>query len=113
MTSLGQLRRFAIYGFVALNVAGLLYAVRMGEGGHATVHLLALMVFATVCLVKRLATRTPRVEELPVPSPTEPDVLDRLQQSVDSIALEVERIGEGQRFNARLLQERKVSNQAG
>lgn len=32
--------------------------------------------------------------------------LDRLQQSVDAIAVEVERISEGQRFTAKLLAER-------
>ncbi len=34
------------------------------------------------------------------------DRLERLQQSVDAIAIEVERIAEAQRFNSRLLAER-------
>jgi hypothetical protein len=34
------------------------------------------------------------------------DRLERLQQSVDAIAIEVERIAEAQRFSARLLHER-------
>jgi hypothetical protein len=33
--------------------------------------------------------------------------LERLQQSVDSIAIEVERVAEAQRFSARLLAEQK------
>ncbi|MEO8335244.1 MAG: hypothetical protein ABI664_09735 [bacterium] len=36
----------------------------------------------------------------------EDDKLERLQQSVDAIAIEVERIAEAQRFSAKLLSER-------
>jgi hypothetical protein len=45
------------------------------------------------------------------PSPRELDEmrqrLEQLQQSVDSVAIEVERISEGQRFTTRLLSERQ------
>jgi hypothetical protein len=34
--------------------------------------------------------------------------LDRLEQAVDSIAVEVERVGEGQRFATKLLSERSA-----
>ena len=38
--------------------------------------------------------------------PLNDDRLERLQQSVDAIAIEVERIAESQRFSARLMSER-------
>jgi hypothetical protein len=45
-----------------------------------------------------------RVEREPVPTLTEAR-LARIEQAVDAIALEVERISEGQRFTTRLLSE--------
>jgi hypothetical protein len=44
-----------------------------------------------------------------------PDVtrrLERMEQAIDSIAVEVERIAEGQRFTTKLLAERAKSDQA-
>jgi len=41
-----------------------------------------------------------------LPSPLYEQRLDQLQQSVDAIAVEVERIAEAQRFSAKLLAER-------
>ena len=46
-----------------------------------------------------------RTKSIPPPAPQD-DRLEHLQQSVDSIAIEVERIAEAQRFTARLLAER-------
>lgn len=43
------------------------------------------------------------------PSVEADDRLERLQQSVDAIAIEVERIAEAQRFSAKLLAERGES----
>ena len=58
---------------------------------------------ATVAVLAfRAMTRTRR---LPPPAQVD-DRLERLQQSVDAIAIEVERITEAQRFSARLLAER-------
>jgi hypothetical protein len=49
------------------------------------------------------------------PSPRELDEirqrLEQLQQSVDSVAVEVERISEGQRFTTKLLAERSDADQ--
>ncbi|HVX39102.1 MAG TPA: hypothetical protein VHB25_05945 [Gemmatimonadaceae bacterium] len=45
-----------------------------------------------------------------------PDVaarLERMEQAIDSIAVEVERISEGQRFTTRLLAERGTAPQSG
>jgi hypothetical protein len=49
-----------------------------------------------------------RMDSRPAES-TSPDVaarLERMEQAIDSIAVEVERISEGQRFTTRLLAER-------
>jgi hypothetical protein len=35
------------------------------------------------------------------------DRLDRIERAIDTVAVEVERLGEGQRFTARLLQDAK------
>jgi hypothetical protein len=51
-----------------------------------------------------------RLERSPMPGPSfSPDVqarLERMEQAIDSIAIEVERISEGQRFTTKLLAER-------
>lgn len=56
-----------------------------------------------------------RMERGPLPGPSmSPDVqarLERMEQAIDSIAIEVERISEGQRFTTKLLAER--NNQSG
>jgi hypothetical protein len=50
-----------------------------------------------------------RLERKPIASPVPHDVsarLERMEQAIDSIAVEVERISEGQRFTTKLLAER-------
>ena len=60
--------------------------------------LATIAVVAVPALVRRL-------KPLPRPVPQD-DRLEQLQQSVDAIAVEVERIAEAQRFTAKLLAER-------
>ena len=58
----------------------------------------------------RRLEREPSRREIP------PDVtarLERMEQALDSIAIEVERISEGQRFTTRLLSERNTDGQTG
>lgn len=58
----------------------------------------------------RRIEREPRQPSLP------PDVnarLERMEQALDSIAIEVERISEGQRFTTKLLAERNTTQGAG
>ena len=50
--------------------------------------------------------RGPRPESLPGSDPTMHARIDRLEQSMDAIAIEIERISEGQRFVTRILSER-------
>lgn len=88
--------------FTLVNLAGAGYAAVQGEPIHAAVHV-GLMLLGAY-LVWRLATRTGRKE---VPSvPPADERLEQLQQSMDAVALEVERIGEAQRFSAKLQAER-------
>ena len=50
-----------------------------------------------------------RMERTPLQPSLPPDVvarLERMEQAIDSIAIEVERISEGQRFTTKLLSER-------
>jgi hypothetical protein len=51
-----------------------------------------------------------RIEQAPSPTPAIPhdvvDRLERMEQAIDAIAVEMERVSEGQRFTTRLLSER-------
>ena len=60
----------------------------------------------SIAWAKRIVRRTPR------PAPVPNDVttrLDRIEQAVDTIAIEVERISEGQRFVTRIMAERPAA----
>ena len=70
------------------------------------------LVAVTVCVVGfplvRLVSRwlEPRVRPLPLPAQDVTPQLQQLQESVDTMAIELERISEAQRFAAKLLSER-------
>ncbi len=88
--------------FILINLGGAIFAVAMGEPSHAIVHVV--LIAAAAYFMWRLA---PSVEQQDLPGAREAAAsVDRLQQSVDAIALEVERISEAQRFEAKLLNER-------
>lgn len=98
-TSRSVLWRWAAGIFLVINIGGIPLAVAMGETEHALVHV-ALLFGGYIAW--RLI---PGVRERPPVQIAEPDPrLDYLQHSVDAIALEVERIGEAQRFNEKLRQ---------
>lgn len=87
--------------FTLINLGGAGYAVAEGEALHAVLHagLLLLGGYA----VRRLL---PRAREPDAPGVGSAELhLEQLEQSVDAIALQVERIGEAQRFMVRLQQE--------
>ena len=88
--------------FTVINLAGAGVAAARGESLHATVHI-GLAILAPY-LVWRIGMRSRRVDQQGVDLTAER--VEQLQQSVDAIALEVERIGEAQRFNAKLQSER-------
>ena len=93
--------------FTVGNVAGGVFAARNGEFAHAGVH--ALLAWAGSKLVWRL---TPRryarplaIGESEAADASFADLRDRLQrieQSIEAVAIEVERVGEAQRFMVRL-----------
>jgi hypothetical protein len=63
----------------------------------------------SIAWAKRIVRRTPR----PAPVPSDVTLrLDRIEQAVDTIAIEVERISEGQRFVTRLMAERPATSAA-
>lgn len=90
--------------YTIINVGGLVYAAAMGEGAHAAVHVGLLVLGLGAYLIWRPALSTRRQDEPQAQLGQER--LDYLQQSVDAIALEVERIGEAQRFSDKLRAER-------
>jgi hypothetical protein len=92
---------------VIVNAGGAVYALLYREWMHGGAHvaLLALTLYLIVLL--RPGTRrtfdASAIDDEQI-EPTSPgDVrMEQLQQSVDAIAIEVERIGEAQRYNAKL-----------
>lgn len=90
--------------FAAVNVAGAVYAARLGEGGHAATHGALLLLVVVLYLTLRGGSRTPRHDATATPAPDE--AIRNLEQSLEDIALNVERIGEAQRFHAKVLEER-------
>ena len=83
--------------FTLVNLGGAIYAGVLGEQDHAALHVGLLLVGAY--FTQRLFPRA--VAQEPAPGQLADERLDYLQQSVDAVALEVERIGEAQRFAAR------------
>ena len=85
-----------------INVGGALYAAVRGEWMHAAVHdgILGAGLFAWQ-VVRFRDNVEPAAQ-----TQTGDTRLDSLQESIDSIALNVERIGEDQRFQEKLLKER-------
>lgn len=91
--------------FVVINLAGVVGAAVGGELLHTALHV-ALLV-PGVWLVKRLSRRRQETEEIDVAEPVDfTDRLKNLEQSVDAVAVEIERIGEGQRFMTRVFTDR-------
>jgi hypothetical protein len=75
--------------------------------------LVMVAAFATFVVTLTIVTRFAfsRIRGRPSPEPTESPRIDdsrfaRLEEAVDSIAIEVERIAESQRFTAKLMSER-------
>jgi len=101
-------RRSKLWGlgaalFLIVNVGGAAFALAMGELMHAATHVVVLFVGVGVYS----AWRRRQADQQVLPGAREAVAsIDHLQQTVDSIALEVERISEAQRFETKILQER-------
>ena len=88
--------------FFVINLGGAIYAAVMGEVMHCAIHLVLLV--PAVLLVRRFAWS--RWEPASVGAPLSsqfPDRLTNLEQSLDAVAIEVERISEGQRAMTSML----------
>ena len=91
-----------LYAFI--NVGGLIYAAGEEQEMHAMLHLFLLILGVAGFVGWWLARRGPARE---VPRAQIGDErVEYLQRSVDAMALEVERIGEAQRFSDKLKVER-------
>jgi len=104
--------------FTGVNLAGGVYAAMLGELLHAGIHIGLLLPGAY--LVWRLAPgrdgRRLWRRRGAAPPALPPELTDRLtylEQSVDAVAIEVERIGEGQRFITRSFTENGAPREPG
>ena len=84
-----------------VNVGAVWFAARPGEPWHATVH--ALLAVLLGVGAQRLMARQ---SSLRAQAGVEDDREQRLEQAIDAIAVELERVGEGQRFVTKMLAER-------
>ena len=96
--------------WVVINVGGAGFALAAGELVHGSIHLLLVIPGAVVLqqIARRRARRPALVEERAISIPTSKldDRLAQLEQSVDAVAIEVTRMGEGQRTMTELFSER-------
>ena len=103
--------------FTAINFAGAVFAAVAQEPLHAGVHVLLGVVglYLTWRLSPwRIIDRTSQLgyfADADLPS-AQVDRLSQLEQSVEAVALEVERIGESQRFMTKVLTEKDQPQQS-
>lgn len=94
--------------FVGINVAGGIYAVVVGEPMHVVIHAVLLAVGAGAYYMFRFrAANRPALPRETV------ERLQHLEQSVDALAIGVERIGEAQRYQVKILDEKAKASAGG
>lgn len=96
--------------FVVINSAGALFAAVRGEGLHASVHVV-LALLGTYFAWQLSPWRATR-RAIAAPAGEYADRLTQIEESVNAVAVEVERIGEGQRFMTRVLSEEGTPQRA-
>jgi len=89
--------------FTVVNLVGLGMAMAAREQMHSGIHVALSLLGAYA--IWRLSDRSSRGD--PASEALADQRLEALQQSVDAVALEVERIGEAQRFHTKLQAEQK------
>jgi hypothetical protein len=82
------------------NLGAVWFAAQPAEAWHATIHALLAVLFGVGA--QRLMAR----QQTPSRAAIGDDREQRLEQAIDAIAVELERVGEGQRFVTKLLAER-------
>ena len=102
MSRSSKLWRVAAALFTIINLGGAVFAAVAREPVHAAVHVV--LFLGGGYLMWRLAPGSRR-QDLPQAQLAD-ERIEYLQQSVDAVALEVERIGEAQRFHDKLRAER-------
>lgn len=94
--------------FTVINLAGAGYAIALGEGPHAALHVALVLVAVGGYLVWRRRNVARRQS---LPDGQQADArLEYLQQSIDAVALEVERVGEAQRFSDKIRMEKGAAS---
>lgn len=103
MTRRSRIWLVAAVLFTAANFGGAVVAAAGGELLHAATHVVLLLAGASVAWWLAATRGTGRREESVAPAPPREltDRLTSLAQSLDAVAIEIERIGEWQRFLAR------------
>ncbi|HET9011491.1 MAG TPA: hypothetical protein VFN38_06720 [Gemmatimonadaceae bacterium] len=96
----------AAWIFTAINVLGIGPALYMREGSHTLIHVV--LALLGMLAIQRLSSggSDVRLGGTLAGRPSEiSDRLTNLEQSVDAVAIEIERVGEGQRFMTRFFTE--------
>src|SRR5687768_9055326 len=103
MAKRSRLWKIAAVLFTVFNIAGVVWGVAMADIPHAVVHIARQQV---AYVGWRSTSRIRDDESAPASKAVDEQRIEYLQQSVDAIALDVERIGEKQRFMDKLRVER-------
>ena len=110
MSGRSTIWRWVVVAFVLINVGGFVYAARMGEVPHAGLHAGLALVGALLWWWLSIRDAGPRADVRDAPNLAAAagldDRLTHIERSVDAVAIEVERVGEGQRFVSKLFTER-------
>jgi hypothetical protein len=101
MTRRSKIWLWAAGLYAVINVGGLFYAWAMDEEMHAMLHLFLILLGVAGYVGWRLARRGAPEDSLPSAQLPE-ERIAYLQQSIDAMALELERVGEAQRFADKL-----------
>ena len=97
--------------FSMVNLAGAVMAVLQGELIHTGIHV-GLLLLGVYYVRRILVPGWAVTRDLAIPGEVS-DRLTRVEQSVEAVALAVERVGEGQRFLTRLLSDNDVTQAFG